>query len=198
MTNKPSFFSTLTNSENNTLSNLVFVAQYISGNELNTNNFKNHIHSIRTKSDKLLASYSALQFLEPLNNFNSSNTLVINANALNLSNVKFDGNTLSFNLSDGKKFLKSLSFTASNLVLTTSSYSLDENTQQFEIEFSDPEENEHINDIINEYPNILDIYFNEDNGVVTMHIFFLNDNIEPDMTGFAEIIEMKFDFTNVV
>jgi hypothetical protein len=197
MTNSTkSIFSNLTNENNITLPNMVFVAQYISVKDLDINNFKKNILSIREKSDNILKFFPTLQFLEPLNNSNAKN-FFINANNLNISSVKFDGTVLSFTLSDNKKFTKSLSFNASNFIVTNRSYALNPDNNQFEMEYEDKEENEHINDILEDFQNIFDIYFSENNGVNTMHIFLLEDNIESDLSGFAEMIEMKFDFTSV-
>lgn len=194
-----SFFFDLTNNKTPSLSDLIFVAQYISPPELDINNFKDTINAIRSTSDNILHRYTQLQFLEPLlYNYQKPKTdkKFINANTLALSQVKFDGDTLSFQLEDESGFNKTLNFQAKNLVVTTRSYSLNQDNQ-FENDYVNVEENEHINDIVEDFYNVFDIYFSEDNGVITAHIFFLDSEFDPDMSGHADLVELSFDFTSV-
>ena len=200
MTNSTdSFFFDLTNNQQASLSDLIFVAQYISPSELEVNNFKDKINNIRIKSDQILQQYPHLQFLEPLlYNYDGvkKDSKFINANNLTLSQVKFDGTTLSLHFEDESDFKKTLQFQAKNLVVTTRSYSLnDEN--QFENDYFNVEENEHINDIVEDFYNIFDIYFSEHDGIHTAHIFFLDSEFEPDMNGHADLVEVSFDFISI-
>lgn len=188
-----SLFNTLTSNKDASLVDLVFVSQYISPDDLHTNDFLNRISKIQENSNLILKKYSALNFLKP---FNDESTDKHDPNLLTISKFKFDGQTISFTLSDDNQLSVSCSFTGNNLQVINREY-IYEGNDEFIKDFEEKQENEHLNDIIEDFEGVFDIYFTENNGKQTAHILFLDSQLTPEMEGFVQIVEISFDFTNV-
>lgn len=184
---------------NNQLDDLFFIMNTIQPNDKILQDVKNVTIKKQTDSDSILIKYPALSFLP--SHSSTQETELNHSSDLILSHLSFDGKNLKFtlNTTDPKSHnSKTLTFKASSLKCFHKEYEFDEDLHQFAKVVDDVEENESINDILEDYQHVADIYFSENNGKDSIHILFCNSEIHSDNTGFFQLMEISFNFTDVV
>lgn len=156
---------------------------------------------VRTSSDSLMDKDSALsKFFQNNPDFQWQDT--------HIEHFSFNGEYVEFSLinassNDIENLPAILRFKAKNLTVKNSEYELDDN-HKFNNVYSDAEENEHINDILNDYSSINNITLTQANGRKSFNISFINDQFKHDNdqednesdSEYANVLLISFEFVS--
>lgn len=184
-----------------TLFDVVFLSQYLTTKDVNFETLKEKIFTYQKQSDEILSNIVSLSFIKPL--LSAPKAEQVNANDLFIDHFSFDGSTLSMTMfnafpaeNDHSPLRVDLDFDAHNLSIASQEYERNEEGQ-YELVVSDELENEEINNVLEDFSNIFDIYFTMQDNQPVMNIFFFEDHLQDEDNeneGYVKIYKISFNF----